>query len=144
VKIERMTSSDLNDVTDLAIQLGYPNTVEAVASRFEEIQGAPDYALFVAKDEDGKVVGYIQINREPCTLLAGPRADVAALVVDQTVRSKGIGAALLQEAEKWAVVQGLSMIRVRSNVSRTDAHRFYQKNGYEISKTGHTLIKAIG
>lgn len=143
MKIEIMSAGDLAAVTRLAEQLGYPNKLEDIELRFRSIQGSPDYALFVAKNTFGKVIGYIQINREIHTLVASPRAEVAALVVDQNERSKGIGTALLKHAEGWAKNENLGLIRVRSNVKRTDAHRFYQRNGYEIPKSWHLFTKNI-
>ena len=141
--IDKMNLDDLSDVLNLAEQLGYPNTLSDLKSRFLEIQNNFDYALFVARNSAGKAVGFIQINRESHTLLTGPRADVAGLVVDENERSSGIGAALLQFAEDWAKKNQLPLIRIRSNVKRTDAHRFYQKNGYEIAKSWHLLTKSI-
>jgi GNAT superfamily N-acetyltransferase len=143
IKIDKMVVSDLDDVTSLAAQLGYPNSSEDIKSRFASIQQSPSYALFVAKSGAGKVVGYIQINSEPETLLAGPRADVAALIVDGNERSQGIGTALLRRAEQWAKESKLPLIRIRSNMKRSDAHRFYERNGYAIKKSSHIFTKSI-
>lgn len=143
MNILKMVEEDLNDVSSLAGQLGYPNTLEELKLRFREINQSQDYALFVAKMENGKVAGYIQINREPHTLLSGPRADIAALVVDESDRSKGLGAALLKRAENWANENQLPMIRVRSNLKREDAHRFYKRNFYELKKSWHLFEKQI-
>src|SRR5262245_26679475 len=122
MKTVTMEVGDLEEVTALAAQLGYPNSIEDIRVRFARIRNAPGYGLFVAKSENGQVLGYIQINSEPETLLAGPRADVAALVVDEAARRAGIGVALLRRAEKWAREQRLTTIRVRSNITRNDAH----------------------
>lgn len=138
-----MIISDLAEVGNLAEQLGYPSALDDLKNRFHEIEHSSDYALFVARSESDKVIGYIQVNRESRTLLAGPRADVAGLVVDKNERSKGIGAALLKQAEIWAKENQLPLVRIRSNIKRNEAHRFYQKNGYEIKKSWHLLVKEI-
>lgn len=138
-----MKPGDLPEVLSLAGQLGYPNSLQDFESRFSEIQNHADYALFVARSASSKIVGYIQINREAHTLLAGPRADVAGLVVEQTERGNGIGAALLKHAEGWAKENQLPLVRIRSNIKRSDAHRFYQKNGYDVAKSWHLLTKTI-
>lgn len=143
MKIDKMSEGDLAKVTELADQLGYPNSLGDVQSRFRTIGNSPDYGLFVAKNSSGDVIGYIQINREIHTLVAASRAEVAALVVDQNVRSKGIGTALLRHAEDWAKEHSLGLIRIRSNTKRTNAHRFYQGNGYENPKSWHLFTKAI-
>lgn len=57
-------------------------------------------------------------------------AEILALSVDENNRSNGIGAALLRTAEEWAREQGARRVRVRSNVIRKDAHRFYEREEY--------------
>lgn len=136
-----MSLEDLTEVTHLAHQLGYPNSVEEVTVRFHEIINDPAYALFVAKTD--KVLGWIQINHEPKTLLIGPRADIAALVVDENSRSLGVGKALVKRAEDWARENGITLVRVKSNTKREAAHRFYQREGYTLAKTSHMFTKLL-
>lgn len=143
MKIDRMQIDDLPEVLSLAEQLGYPNVTSDVQERYQEISRHDSYALFVARSESSGVLGWIQINAEPVTLLVGARADIAALVVDEGQRGKGIGRELVGEAEKWARSKGLTTIRVRSNVKRTDAHRFYQREGYALTKTANMFVKEI-
>ena len=73
-----MQAQDLEQVVGLAAQLGYPNTLADLTTRFAAIERSSDYALFVAKETDGRILGYVQINAEPLTLLAGARADWTA------------------------------------------------------------------
>jgi ribosomal protein S18 acetylase RimI-like enzyme len=143
MRVEKMSANDLQAVAKLAAQLGYPNSVEEVEKRFSEIHKQEDYALFVAKSDANEVLGWVQINAESTSLLVGPRADVAALVVDEKCRSQGIGRALTQIAEKWAQSKHLTLIRVRSNISRQEAHRFYQREGYDLSKTAYMFTKTL-
>jgi GNAT superfamily N-acetyltransferase len=143
MKIEKMKSTDLPTILLLAEQLGYPNTLADLKSRFEEIKENYEYALFVAKTEPNQIVGYIQINKDPHTLLSSSRAEIAALIVDKDIRGKGVGAELLKYAETWAQENHLNLVTVCSNIKRTDAHRFYQRNGYEIVKSWHLFIKSL-
>ncbi|MBL7688048.1 MAG: GNAT family N-acetyltransferase [Bdellovibrionaceae bacterium] len=136
-----MNPSDLPEVAQLARQLGYPVDVREIENRFSLISDNSDYALFVAKTDENKAVGWIQINREPKSLLISDYADVAALVVDENYRGKGIGKLLLQEIEKWARQNKIKQIRLRSNSKRTDAHRFYLREGYQISKLANIFMK---
>lgn len=143
MQIREMQETDLGDVETLAIQLGYPNSAGDLCRRFREIQGLENYALLVAESGEGRVVGYIQINLDPKTLLADSRADISALIVHEAWRSQGIGAALVAEAEAWARDKGLPMIRVRSNTVRESAHRFYLREGYRVSKTSSIFTKTL-
>ncbi len=141
MKIEKMSFEDIDQVMELAHQLGYPNSRTEIKNRFELIQDHPDYALFVAKTS--RVVGFIQINLEPVTLLIGTRADVAAFVIDEQHRGQGIGKQLLKQAEEWAREKSIPLVRIRSNVKREDTRRFYLREGYELSKIANFFTKKI-
>jgi GNAT superfamily N-acetyltransferase len=143
MKIVKMTESDLPSVILLAKQLGYPINLQDASFRFKKINSHLDYALYVAKSSSDEILGRIQVNKEPTSLLVDNFADIAALVVDENVRGKGVGKELLKNAESWASENRIQLIRVRSNIKRTDAHRFYIREGYETSKTANMFTKKI-
>jgi GNAT superfamily N-acetyltransferase len=68
-------------------------------------------------------------------------ARLASLVVDDTCRSQGIGEQLLHASESWARAQHCDVLELSSNIKRVDAHRFYERLGY--NKTGWRLWKAL-
>lgn len=138
-----MKTSDLARVLELTRQLGYEATLDDMRDRFRAVDSQPTHALFVARDETSNAVGYVHIFREQESLLNGERAQLHTLVVDTSLRRKNIGAQLLAKAEAWAKSQGLTAIRLRSNTTRNDAHRFYQKHGYDTLKTSFTFIKTL-
>ncbi|OFZ49365.1 MAG: hypothetical protein A2381_18715 [Bdellovibrionales bacterium RIFOXYB1_FULL_37_110] len=137
-----MTSNDLSQVSALATQLGYTSSMTDITARFDSISNDPSYALFVAKSEMD-VLGFIQVNMEPVSILIDARVDIAALIVKEECRGNGIGQKLLVHAENWAKGQGISIVRVRSNTKRSDAHRFYMREGYTISKVSNIFSKKI-
>lgn len=137
-----MQLEDIAQVTKLAEQLGYPCTIEQMTSRFSFLHKHPDHGLFVVR-EDARVLGWVHVNRDSASLLSEPRAEITALVVDESERGKKIGILLLQKAEAWAKSQGLSLVRLRSNIKRTDAHRFYLRENYKIQKTWHLFVKEL-
>jgi GNAT superfamily N-acetyltransferase len=129
-------------MADLAVQLGYECTGEEVQKRLSQMQDPNGYAVFVAKLPQGRIAGWIgaylfrSVETESC-------AEINGLVVDQNVRSRGIGKMLLDSAEQWARSVGCDAISVRSNVKRDRAHRFYRKNGYELVKTQKEFRKSL-
>ena len=60
-----------------------------------------------------------------------PVGRISMMVVYEALRSRGIGAALVHAAEQVLAAQGCHMVEVTSHVRRTDAHRFYERLGYE-------------
>lgn len=137
-----MQLEDIEKVTKLAKQLGYPSTPEQIRERFAAIHKHPDHGLFVVREDD-RLLGWVHVNRDSASLLSEPRAEITALVVDETERGKKLGTLLLQKAETWAKSQDLTLVRLRSNLKRTDAHRFYLREGYEIQKTWHLFVKEL-
>lgn len=141
--IRPMVLADLPQVRLLARELGYEVSLEDVSERFNALQADSNYA-FLVYVHDGEVVGWIQVSKEAANLLFAERIEIAALIVTQKCRSNGIGKKLVRKAEEWGIDQGYSLVRVRSNVTRSDAHRFYVREGYELKKTGHYFEKKIG
>jgi GNAT superfamily N-acetyltransferase len=110
----------------LFVQLGYPNDAATIERRL--ISRGSDSCVLLAQHGE-RITGFIALQILE-SLLSGEMAEIAALVVDETQRGHGTGVALLRAAEAWAHQRGFRHIRVRSNVIRTDAHRFYQREGY--------------
>ncbi|KPL22156.1 MAG: hypothetical protein AMJ93_07880, partial [Anaerolineae bacterium SM23_84] len=65
------------------------------------------------------------------------------LVVDSNWRGRGVGRALLEAAEAWALEGGSEVMYVRSRITRVDAHAFYKHLGYRELKTSLTFVKPL-
>jgi GNAT superfamily N-acetyltransferase len=127
-------SSDYDKIADLAGQLGYECTGADVRVRIDGMRNPNEYAVYVAELPGGQIAGWIAVYTFRAVALDS-FAEISGLVVDQQIRSRGIGRALLAIAEQWARSRGCSTISVRSNVTRERAHQFYTRNGYEHIKT---------
>lgn len=55
------------------------------------------------------------------------------LVTVSTERSKGHGKALLEWLQDRARADGCAELHLDSGMQRTDAHRFYERNGVHVS-----------
>jgi len=88
------------------------------------------------------VVGVIHAA-ELEVLESGPRCEIVGLVVNETVRGRGIGHELVAAAERWAIARGLPRASVRSNILRADAHVFFERLGYVRAKTQHVYRKEL-
>ena len=93
--------------------------------------------------EDGpQIVGFVHVVIMS-SILVERSAEIGALVVEESWRGKGIGAALLRAAEDWAVSQNCSCLYLRTLVVRKGAHAFYHRAGYEKSKTSYVFTKRL-
>jgi GNAT superfamily N-acetyltransferase len=97
------------------------------------------HRVIVAED-DGAVVGVLHVFERPA-LDKGCEAVVQALVVDQRARSRGIGEALMREAEGWAHRRGLAATSLYTRIDRDRARAFYQRIGYRLKATSHLMAQ---
>ena len=141
--IRPMTAADAPTVAALSEQLGYPISPTVIAERLDMLSQSPEHGCFVAGWE-GVVVGWIHVFG--VHMITSPHffAEVGGLVVDAGARRQGVGRALMSQAEAWAQAHSYSEVRLRSGLSRTGAHAFYQSIGYELTKTSHMFHKALG
>ncbi|HVA62610.1 MAG TPA: GNAT family N-acetyltransferase [Terriglobales bacterium] len=134
--------TDLDRMAALAGQLGYPSTAEQVRARLEHMQDPGGYAVFVAELPGGPLAGWIGVYMFR-TVETDSHAEISGLVVDEALRSRGVGKLLLDAAEAWARSRGCGTMTVRSNVIRDRAHAFYERYGYLCTKTQKTFRKRI-
>jgi GNAT superfamily N-acetyltransferase len=91
----------------------------------------------IVGEADGRIAATYQLTFiTGLSRRATRRAQVESVRVAAKLRSEGIGAALMRDAEMRATHAGCTLIQLTSDVSRTDAHRFYQHAGYTASHTG--------
>ncbi len=93
-----------------------------------EIMGSPATVLFVAREADGPILGSLTLAlfRIP----TGLRAWIEDVVVDETARGKGVGAALNEAALDHARAVGARTVDLTSRPSREAANRLYRRLGF--------------
>src|SRR5215210_2243317 len=131
VNVREATASDAAALAALSTQLGYPTQPGEAAERLGAL--GPTNAVLVAEG-NGEVLGWIHV----CGVRffqSPPFAEVGGLVVDEASRGKGVGKPLLEAGARWAADHGYPKLRVRSNVVREDAYRFYEREGFRRVKT---------
>ena len=142
MRVRRVKTHDLERLTKLSGQLGYPTSEKEMKARLRDVLKHRDGACFVAESGADGVIGWIHVSVTPL-LEVERRAEVNGLVVDERARSQGAGALLLAAGEKWARGKRCKEMSVRSNVIRERAHGFYLRNGYEHYKTQKAFRKAL-
>jgi GNAT superfamily N-acetyltransferase len=110
-------------------ELGYPTDAEAVERRLRPLLEEPWSAVYVAQDGE-RVLGFTACLSLPLIHRDAPTCRLAALVVADGARSRGIGAALVEQVERAARRWGCDRIEVTSGHDRPDAHRFYLREGF--------------
>ena len=126
-------------IARLTEQLGYEPT--GIEQRLDVLYRRPGDVVLVA-EAGGEVVGWVHAS-DAALIQVPPFAELGGLVVAREHRGRGVGEALLQAAEAWAVTRGHREVRLRSNAVRERAHRFYLDRGYEVEKTSLTFRKRL-
>ena len=141
MKLRSANVEDAEKLAKLFGQLGYACSPSELTERMNARVNTHN-EIFVAEISEA-VVGVLVFNTLLPVHVAGKWGVVSALVVDESVRGKGIGAALLAHVELHAKRQGCTQIELSSNESRTQAHAFYERNGFaEKRKRFVRLIEA--
>ena len=141
-EIRTARPEDSARIAELAGQLGYPSSAAEIERRFAGMKASGEHVVFVAQLADGSIAGWIGafVYR---SVEADARIEISGLVVDDRFRSQAVGRFLLERAEAWAREKGCSATGLRSNVIRERAHAFYQRQGYEHSKTQKSFRKSV-
>lgn len=79
---------------------------------------------------DGDIVGALTLVVFP--IPTGLRAWIEDVVVDQSARGRGVGAALTQEAVRLARADGARTVDLTSRPSRESANRLYERLGFRV------------
>ncbi len=127
VLVRNAQPSDAADMARLCTQLGYPSAPGDMPDRLARL-GA-DARAFVA-ELNGAAVGLLTIHVRYTLNHETPIAQITLLVVDETARTRGVGRALIEAAERWARERSSRRINVTTQLSRAGAHAFYEKVGY--------------
>ena len=101
---------------------------EGFERTFLEYEKLPGY-FCLAAEENGSVAGILTLRTGPMLCRAGRIGEIVEFVVDQELRSQGIGHSLFEEARAIAIQEGCERLEVSSNKVRTGAHRFYEREG---------------
>jgi GNAT superfamily N-acetyltransferase len=141
LSIRRLTVDDAEAAAELSKQLGYSCSRSDLRERIDELARASDRVAFAAVI-DGQIVGWIDAAMER-HLQSAATAVIGGLVVRDDMRGLGIGKHLCLEIEEWARSKSIPVVRVRSQVKREDAHRFYLRDGYRKVKTSLVFEKAV-
>jgi GNAT superfamily N-acetyltransferase len=142
VTVRTATTADLADLLHLYQLLAgtrvnaLPAEPDEAMSLLKEIRTLPSRQLLVA-EVDGKVVGTVDLLIVAnLTHHGAPWAIVENVVVDEIVRRRGVGSALIDEVVRRCSDADCYKVQLLSNKQRTQAHGFYRSVGFEAVAEG--------
>jgi GNAT superfamily N-acetyltransferase len=106
---------------------------------FHEIENDPNNELVVA-EFDGRIIGTFQLTYTPSlSFQGGKRCTIESVRVDSSLRGKGIGREMMLWAIERAKAKGCVSMQLATHKERENAHRFYEKLGFEQTHLGMKL-----
>ncbi len=116
-----------------------PDDLTPYQEAFDRLAADPNQYPTVAV-RDGRVVGTLQLSVIPGLSRRGAtRTIIEAVRVHADERGNGLGTQLIE----WAVAEsralGANLVQLTSDLSRVDAHRFYERLGFTGSHLGFKL-----
>lgn len=140
MSIRKATLADSDRICDLLAQMDYPGTAVFLSEKIALLLKHPDEALLVY-EENKQVLAFISIHFIPQLALKGDFARISYFAVDHDTRSKGIGKQLEEYSVALAKQRNCDRIELHSHSRRTEAHKFYYRQGYtEVPKY---LVKSL-
>ncbi|MGQ4484795.1 GNAT family N-acetyltransferase [Streptomyces sp. 372A] len=143
--IRRATADDLAEIValladdPLGAQRESPDDLAPYRAALRRLAEDPNQRMMVAVREE-RVVGTLQLTVIPGLSRRGStRSMIEGVRVHADERGSGLGTRLIQWAVDESRRQGCQLVQLTSDVSRTDAHRFYERLGFVASHVGFKL-----
>ncbi|MHB9760034.1 GNAT family N-acetyltransferase [Streptomyces sp. BYX5S] len=123
----------------LGAQRESPEDLTPYLAAHARLAADPNQHLVVAVRE-GRVVGTLQLSIIPGLSRKGStRSIIEAVRIHADERGSGLGTQLIEWAVDESRRQDCQLVQLTSDVTRTDAHRFYERLGFVGSHLGFKL-----
>jgi ribosomal protein S18 acetylase RimI-like enzyme len=129
ITVRQATPADAERIAALFTDEGYPAGPTDIVARLERF-GSKFSTVSVA-ELGGDVLGFVAVHLMPRFEHDDRICRVLALVVDAGVRERGVGHALMGEAERIGREGGAAFIEVTAGHHRPEAQRLYEALGYD-------------
>jgi GNAT superfamily N-acetyltransferase len=127
--IRRAQPSDTEAIRILIGQLDYEPPA-GLEEKIRRLCAHPDEVLLVY-ERDAEVVAFLSLHFIPQIATVGDFARISYFAVKDAARGHGIGQQLEAHITRLARERNCDRIEVHCHIRRTDAHRFYERVGYE-------------
>ena len=106
----------------------YQGDLKAKEALFKEVMDRKDVFFFVA-EENGKLVGLLEVFVVPIVRRGYRQAVIESLVVTNDMRNKGVGSSLMKKVKEFCKANNIHVLKLTSALVNANAHRFYERHG---------------
>ena len=134
------TDKELSDITSVLLQLRPQYTSDSLITQIKKQQtDGYQLAYCILESKIACVAGFVITENLDC----GQYLYVDDLVSNEAQRSRGAGKAMITWLKQHAREQGCRELHLDSGMRRKDAHRFYDREGFNCSSL-HFSINDLG
>ena len=128
LQIRDAVPDDSPAIARLLGELGYPCEASEIPGRLSGVRSHGG-TVALAVDDDDNPLGLISLTHHWGLHSSEPTAYIAALVIGDGARGRGVGKRLVDFARQWGINNGCDHITVTSAEHRDGAHAFYPAVG---------------
>ena len=131
--------TDAEAIAALFTDEGYPAGPSDIVGRLERF--ASPHSRVVVAEHEGALLGFIALHALPRFEHDDRIVRILALVVDAGARERGVGRALMAEAERVGREVGAAFVELTAGHHRPEARHLYESLGYDASVTAYLRKK---
>lgn len=139
VTIRSASATDADAIARLFTDEGYPAGPSDIVERLSRFQSP--YSQVLVAEHEGAVIGFIAIHALPRFEHDDRIVRILALVVDAGARERGVGRALIAEAERISSELGAAFVEITAGHHRPEARQLYETLGYDASVAAYLRKK---
>lgn len=142
MKLKKLTVDDLSEVFDLIEQFERTIADRPDSGRQGDIlcQISERGGAVLGAEVDGQIIGTCTVVICPNLSWSGrPYSIIENVIVDERYQGRGVGKALMKEAQSLAKIAGCYKVSLMTGSSRASTHKFYEACGFTGNKKGFQL-----
>ena len=139
ITVRPASAADAPAIAALFTDEGYPAGPSDIRTRLTHFD-APDSRVVIAEHE-GALLGFIAVHAMPRFEHDDWILRILAVVVDAGARERGVGRALMGEAERIGTEVGAGFVELTAGHHRPEARQLYESLGYDSKVTTYLRKK---
>jgi aminoglycoside 6'-N-acetyltransferase I len=146
MEIVKISQDDFKEWLELALRLWPDDSSNQMQVSLTNILNSPREAAFLVRDEQKNAIAFINLSLRSDYVpgaTQSPVAYVEGIYVKDEYRNQGIGKALIQFAQQWALDQGCIELASDALIENTASHEFHKKIGFQEVERTVFFIKSV-
>jgi aminoglycoside 6'-N-acetyltransferase I len=146
MKIVKITQNYFNEWLELALMLWPDYSTVEMQVILTNILNSPHEDGFMVRDENGGAVAFMNLSLRSDYVPGAthsPVAYVEGIYVRDKYRKIGVGKALIQSAQQWAIDRGCIELASDALIENTASHDFHAKIGFREAERTVFFIKSV-